>query len=190
MAVLLRDKHISYLHDIGNRTDELDFWLKEHLHVSAIYWSCMSFWLLKKKDQIDKERIVSFLLSCLTESGGFACYPGHDDHITNTVYAVQVLAMLDSLHVIDKDKVASYIIGLQNEDGSMKGDRWGEIDARFLYSGINCLAILGKLDYLNKNTAVDWLMKCYNFDGGFGLCPGAESHGAMGMFNFKTQLLT
>ena len=32
------------------------------------------------------------------------------------------------------------------------------------------------LDRINKPKALDFVLKCLNFDGGFGCVPGAESH--------------
>lgn len=43
-------------------------------------------------------------------AGGFAGNVGHDPHILYTLSAVQVLALLDKLHVLDIDKVADCIL--------------------------------------------------------------------------------
>lgn len=62
------------------------------------------------------------------------------------------------------------------EDGSFKGDEFGETDTRFSYCALSCASLLGALDQLDVNKAVEYLIKCQNFDGGFGSVPGAESH--------------
>lgn len=67
---------------------------------------------------------------------------------------------------------------MQLEDGSFQGDDYGEVDSRFVYSAIQTLSILGKLDTINTAKCAEWTMACANFDGGFGLAPGAESHSA------------
>jgi geranylgeranyl transferase type-2 subunit beta len=66
---------------------------------------------------------------------------------------------------------------LQLEDGSFSGDKWGEIDTRFSYCALNCLTLLGLSDSVVSEKAVEFVLKCQNFDGGFGVVPRAESHG-------------
>ena len=56
------------------------------------------------------------------------------------------------------------------------GDEWGEIDTRFSYAAILCLSLLGKLSAIDVPRAVEFIMQCQNFDGGFGVAPGGESH--------------
>lgn len=70
------------------------------------------------------------------------------------------------------------VLAQQLPNGSFQGDRWGETDTRFLYCGVSTLAHLGALDRLDKALTTTWIMKCANFDGGFGLTEGAESHAA------------
>lgn len=71
-----------------------------------------------------------------------------------------------------------YIASLQRPDGSFVGDVWGEVDTRFSYCALNCLAILGTLHSgaIDIESAVNFVIRCRNFDGGFGAVPGAESH--------------
>ena len=69
------------------------------------------------------------------------------------------------------------IAGLQDkETGSFMGDEWGELDTRFLYGALNALSLLGLLDLVDMDKAVSYVQKCENLDGGYGVCPGAESH--------------
>lgn len=71
---------------------------------------------------------------------------------------------------------------MQLQDGSFQGDKWGEVDTRFVYSAVQALRILGKLEMINTEKVVEWIKKCYNFDGGFGLVPGTESHSAQSKY--------
>ena len=50
--------------------------------------------------------------ACQNEDGGFGGNIGHDSHITNTLYALHVMAMYDSVDEVDTDKLAKYIQGL------------------------------------------------------------------------------
>lgn len=69
------------------------------------------------------------------------------------------------------------IADLQNrETGTFAGDEWGEEDTRFLYGALNALSLLGLLSLVDVDKAVDHIAACANFDGGYGVNPGAESH--------------
>jgi geranylgeranyl transferase type-2 subunit beta len=56
------------------------------------------------------------------------------------------------------------------------GDEWGEEDTRFLYGALNALSLMGLLHLIDVDKAVEHVMACGNFDGGYGVRPGAESH--------------
>lgn len=65
---------------------------------------------------------------------------------------------------------------LQQGDGSFTGDDFGEVDTRFSYCAVATLALLGQLDAIDRDRSLDYILKCRNFDGGFGVQPGCESH--------------
>jgi geranylgeranyl transferase type-2 subunit beta len=85
------------------------------------------------------------------------------------------LALLRYLRVYYASKAQSAIRDSETQLPSA-GDEWGEVDTRFSYAAISCLSLLGKLDAINIPQAVEYIMQCQNFDGGFGLAPGCESH--------------
>ena len=99
-----------------------------------------------------------------------------------TCSAVQILATVDALDELDKRgpgkrKLGEWIANLQDkETGTFAGDGWGECDTRFIYCAFNALSLLGMLDLIDVNKAVTYIQKCRNFDGGFGVSPGSESH--------------
>lgn len=73
------------------------------------------------------------------------------------------------------------ILSLQHPTrGSFAGDRWGEQASRFTYCAVSCLSLLGRLDALDRDRTVRFIERCRNFDGGFGMVEGAESHAAYG----------
>jgi geranylgeranyl transferase type-2 subunit beta len=150
----------------------------EHLRMSGAYWTLCGLSSLNELNSDRKEEIISWLLRCQHENGGFGGNIGHDSHITNTHYAVLILCLYKSLDLIDKGKIASYISSLQQPDGSFKGDEWGESDLRFVYCGLSCLKILKRLDLVNIDNSVQYVLSCKNFEGAFGAVPGAESHAA------------
>lgn len=69
------------------------------------------------------------------------------------------------------------IANLQNQEmGSFAGDQWGETDTRFLYGALNALSLLHMLHLVDVAKAITYIQACANFDGGYGISPGAESH--------------
>lgn len=69
------------------------------------------------------------------------------------------------------------LAGLQDPaTGSFAGDEWGEIDTRFLYGALNALSLLNLTSLVDVPKAVSYVQSCANFDGGYGVSPGAESH--------------
>ena len=73
------------------------------------------------------------------------------------------------------------VLSLQDpERGSFAGDEWGEHSVRFTFCAVAILSLLGRLDALDKEKVVRFIGNCRNFDGGFGMVEGAESHAAYG----------
>ena len=71
----------------------------------------------------------------------------------------------------------SDIASLQDrKTGSFAGDEWGETDTRFLFGAFNALSLLHLLSLVDIPRAVAHVHACANFDGGYGVSPGAESH--------------
>ncbi|XP_057749487.1 geranylgeranyl transferase type-2 subunit beta 1-like [Arachis stenosperma] len=176
MGELVTDKHVKYILSVEKRKDDFESVVMEHLRMNGAYWGLTALDLMGKLDVVDVNEVVSWVMSCQHDSGGFGGNVGHDPHILYTLSAVQVLALFDKMDLIDADKVTNYIVGLQNEDGSFSGDMWGEVDTRFSYIAICCLSIIHRLDKINVEKAVNYIISCKNMDGGFGCTPGGESH--------------
>ncbi|KAH9792963.1 Geranylgeranyl transferase type-2 subunit beta 1 [Citrus sinensis] len=176
MGELAADKHVKYIISVEKKKDSFESVVMEHLRLNGAYWGLTTLDILGKLDAVDEEDVISWILKCQDESGGFAGNIGHDPHVLYTLSAVQVLALFDKVDILDADKVSNYIVGLQNEDGSFSGDIWGEVDTRFSYIAICCLSILQRLDKINVDKAVEYIVSCKNLDGGFGCTPGGESH--------------
>jgi len=175
-TTFLKDLHKNYIKSLDSKKDSFEYWVTEHLRLNGVYWGLCAMEVMNALDEMDKDKVVSFVLSCKDISGGFGGNQFHDPHLLYTLSAVQVLAMFDSLDVIDRDATVNFVASLQQPDGSFTGDKWGEVDTRFSYCAVCCLAILGRLDAINSEKAIEFVLSCKNFDGGFGCVPGAESH--------------
>ncbi|KAJ5166706.1 beta subunit of rab geranylgeranyltransferase [Penicillium canariense] len=176
-------KHVTYIKNLDTRKEELEYWLTEHLRLNGVYWGLTALHLLGHPDALPREETIDFVLSCQKENGGFGAAPGHDAHMLYTVSAVQILVTIDAVDELEKrgrggkQRVGSFIASMQNnEDGSFMGDQWGETDTRFLYGALNALSLLGLLDMVDLPKAVSYVQSCENFDGAYGVTPGAESH--------------
>ncbi|KAL4190985.1 hypothetical protein AMTRI_Chr07g27340 [Amborella trichopoda] len=176
MGDLVVDKHVQYILSVEKKKDSFESLVMEHLRMNGAYWGLTALDLMGKLGAVDRDMVVSWVLKCQHDCGGFGGNIGHDPHILYTLSAVQVLVLFDRIDVLDIDKVADYIARLQNEDGSFSGDKWGEIDTRFSYNAICCIALLHRLDKINIEKAVSFILRCKNLDGGFGCTPGGESH--------------
>ncbi|PIA42544.1 hypothetical protein AQUCO_02000177v1 [Aquilegia coerulea] len=170
------EKHVKYILSVEKNKDSFESVTMEHLRMNGAYWGLTTLDLLDKLEIVDQDEVISWVMQCQHESGGFAGNIDHDPHILYTLSAVQVLALFNKLDVLDIDRLSDYICGLQNEDGSFSGDIWGEVDTRFSYIAICCLSLLHRLDKINTEKAVEYIVSCQNLDGGFGCTPGGESH--------------
>ncbi|SCV05124.1 LANO_0H00562g1_1 [Lachancea nothofagi CBS 11611] len=193
MLKLDKESHIGYISSLDSKRDDYEYWLSEHLRLNGVYWGLTALCVLGAKDTFDRTKIIEFVQSCWdSKAGGFGAFPGHDAHVLTTLSGIQILAIYDALDVLTetptdehtkdrKTQCVEFFRSNQLPDGSFQGDRFGEVDTRFVYAALNGLSILGKLTPDVVDPAVEFIQQCYNFDGGFGLCPGAESHAAMAL---------
>ncbi|MCJ1251578.1 hypothetical protein MMC30_008813 [Trapelia coarctata] len=176
-------RHIEYIQSLDTRRDELEYWLTEHLRLNGVYWGLTALYLLRQPRGLSRDETVDFVLSCQHGNGGFGAAPGHDPHMLYTVSAIQILATVDGLDQLERrgqsgrQIVGQFIANLQDRaSGSFAGDEWGETDTRFLYGALNALSLLHLLHLVDIAKAVAHVQACANFDGGYGVNPGAESH--------------
>ncbi|MCJ1288876.1 hypothetical protein MMC34_000407 [Xylographa carneopallida] len=177
------EKHVRYIQSLDTRKDELEYWLTEHLRLNGLYWGLTALHLLGHPEALPRQETIEFVFTCQHDSGGFGAAPGHDAHMLYTTSAIQILATVDALdelerrHPEGRRRVGEYIAGLQDPiTGTFAGDEWGETDTRFLYAALNSLSLLGLLSIIDVPKAVSCVDACANFDGGYGVSPGAESH--------------
>ncbi|KAB2609486.1 geranylgeranyl transferase type-2 subunit beta-like [Pyrus ussuriensis x Pyrus communis] len=157
MGELAAQKHVQFILSVEKKKDSLEAVAMEHPRMNGEYWYLTTLDLLGKLQAVDVDEVVSWVLQCQHDSGGFGGNIGHDPYVQYTLSAVQVLVLFNKIDVLDADKVASYVATLQNEDGSFSGD------------GFSYIAI-------SVEKAVNYTVSCKNHDGGFGCTPGGESH--------------
>lgn len=182
MEAFLKQKHIDYV-KLQEEHRLYEYWLSEHLRMNGIYWGIMALATMDELAALPQEKVEEFILSCWDDKyKAFGAFPGHDAHILSTLSGLQVLKVYDSelkqLTDDQKQGLIKFIEGLQLSDGSFQGDRFGEVDTRFVYTALQALLLLGALTKPVVDRSVEFIMRCQNFDGGFGMAPGSESHAA------------
>lgn len=175
---LLCERHVEYILSLEAKTKTSDaLYFTDHKRLSGVYWALSSLALLNELDRLPKERILEYTLSCYdAERGMFSGNTDQDGHLLYTLSGIQILALYDELELVDGERVARAVGGLQQADGSFVGDEWGEVDSRFSYCALLTVGILGRMEVVDVEKAMEFVMRCVNFDGGFGCIPGAESH--------------
>ncbi|KAG0142891.1 hypothetical protein CROQUDRAFT_724847 [Cronartium quercuum f. sp. fusiforme G11] len=177
---LLIEKHIEYVQSLDQQKNTLSYHLTEHLRMNGIYWGLTVLHLLQKPEGLPKQEMIDWVMSCWdVHQGGFGPHPGHDPHLHSTLSAIQILVMQDSLEILNREKVIEYVLArFKHQNGTFEGDCWGETDNRFTYCAIATLSLLNALENLDQPLIAKALASCQNFDGGFGMIEGAESHAA------------
>ncbi|KCV69687.1 hypothetical protein H696_04095 [Fonticula alba] len=169
--------HVDFIAALDKKKNDYEYWLTEQAVLNGIYWGLTALFLLGAPDTLVREDVIQFVVDCWdSKTGGFAGNIGHDAHLLYTLSAIQILATYDALDRVDTDRVVEYVCSLQLPGGAFQGDRFGEVDSRFSFCALACLTLLGKQDSCDVPAAVDFVVRCKNFDGGFGSVPGAESH--------------
>lgn len=180
----LRDKHIQFIKDLDSKVtkETYEYWLLEHLRLNGLYWGLMALATMDSLDTLPENEVIQFVLDCYDkEEGGFAPFPGHDAHMLTTLSGLQILFIYDRLDLIEggkKKSIIDFVMRQRSDNGSFKGDKFGEIDTRFVFAAVYILKLLNSLTPEVAEGATEFIVRCKNFDGGFGLLPGSESHAA------------
>lgn len=172
---------------------QLEYHLSQHLRMNGLYWAAISKQMVDQEvSDSQRESLVSWIKKCMdSETGAFSPYPQHDAHILSTLSAIQLLIIYNDVGFLKKNvfpNIHKYIKNLQLDNGAFKGDMFTEeLDTRYSYNSLHILYYIHKytpeiFGDNNLNEIVDkglaYLKKCFNYDGGFGLKPQRESHGA------------
>jgi geranylgeranyl transferase type-2 subunit beta len=110
MVQLVADKHVRYILMAEKKKESFESVVMDHLRMNGAYWGLTTLDLLDKLGCVSEEEVISWLMTCQHESGGFAGNTGHDPHILYTLSAVQILALFDKINILDIGKVSSCIL--------------------------------------------------------------------------------
>jgi geranylgeranyl transferase type-2 subunit beta len=82
------------------------YYATEHFRMSGVYWGVAALYLMDKLDDMNREEVITWVLSCQHDNGGFGGSERHDPHMLYTLSALQILALYDQLDKVDADKIA------------------------------------------------------------------------------------
>ncbi|KAL0266181.1 UNVERIFIED_CONTAM: hypothetical protein PYX00_011898 [Menopon gallinae] len=177
----------------------------EYMRLSTMYWSASILGMLGLTDELHKTKapFLDFLAQCRNRDGGYGMSRGFPSTILATFNALQILHIFSEMAY--DEHTEDYILGLFSHQGFFYGDAYREEDTRFVCCAVLSLKLLsiakenaqcsGERQHLaecisetyiahiaskgfSKNRVIEYILRCYNFDGGFGSAPDNESHTA------------
>ncbi|KAI0498310.1 hypothetical protein KFK09_021551 [Dendrobium nobile] len=197
-----RERHLAFLERMLERLPE-DYESQEINRLTIAYFVISSLALLDALDRVNKDQLVSWVLSFQLhprndsdlKNGQFYGFGGSapastfiDDepasgnncsHLASTYCALAILKVVGySFSDSNFELTLVSMRELQLPDGSFMPTHTGaEADLRFIYCAVAICFMLNNWTGMDKLKAREYILKCQSYDGGFGLVPGAESHG-------------
>ncbi|XP_072959704.1 geranylgeranyl transferase type-1 subunit beta isoform X2 [Typha angustifolia] len=197
-----RERHIAFLEMMLEELPE-EYATQEINRLTLAYFAVSGLAILRALDRVDKDQIASWVLSFQShprdnfdlDNGQFFGFSGsrtsqffsHNSEISShnvsnlasTYSALAILKMVGyDLSDIDSEALLISMRKLQQSDGSFMPICFGaERDLRFVYCAAAISFMLNNWTGMDKEKAKEYILKCQSYDGGFGLVPGAESHG-------------
>lgn len=198
-----RDRHIWFL-SMMYQLLPADYQSQEINRLTLAYFVISGLALLDSLDLVDKKGVASWVLSFQAHprnrdelnNGQFFGFHGSrtsqlppDDngdfvhncsHLASTYCALSILKIVGyDLSLIDSGSILRSMKHLQQPDGSFMPIHIGaERDLRFVYCAAAICHLLGDWSGMDKQKVNEYISNCQSYDGGFGLVPGSESHGA------------
>ncbi|SGZ48374.1 CIC11C00000002175 [Sungouiella intermedia] len=164
------DIHVKYVQDLDSKITKqsYEYWLLEHLRLNGLYWGIMALATMNKLDALPQDEVMEFV--CLVSTLKLV-----DSLLSRILF---IYDRMDALSEHQKTQIIKFVLSLRLPDGSFKGDAFGEVDTRFVFVSVYILTLLEALTKDVADGASEFILRCMNFDGGFGMLPGAESHAA------------
>ncbi|KAK7295709.1 hypothetical protein RJT34_18620 [Clitoria ternatea] len=172
-------------------------------HITLAYFIISGLDILNSLHSVPKDAVINWVLSFQAHPGtkvdlnngqfyGFhgsktSQFPPNENgvlihnnsHLASTYCAIAILKIVGyELSNLDSELIVTSMRSLQQPDGSfMPIHTGGETDLRFVYCAAAICFMLDNWNGMDKEKAKDYIFHCQSYDGGFGLVPGAESHG-------------
>lgn len=203
MESFQRDLHVKALLSMLEKLP-YDYQVQDSNRLTLAYFVVSGLDILNALDQVDANRIMNWVyhLQVLPSDededkhGFFYGFQGSSSvhlskharvkfnnggigHLANTYSALSLLKIMgDDFTRIDCKRISRTMKYLQQPDGSFTSLHTGaETDLRFVYCAAAICFMLNDWSGMNVDKALSYIMDCQSYDAGFGLTPGAESHG-------------
>jgi len=158
---------------------------------TALYFAVHGLELLGALDAVlageRRRAVVEWIYANQAASGGFAGSPFaprsvRAGHVVATYSSLAtLLALGDDLSRVDRAALTRWLRRLQHQGAgcfrATEEEGGGEADLRFAYAACACSFMLGDWSGVDADACARFAGACRNADGGFGLVPGAETHG-------------
>ncbi|CAK7325670.1 unnamed protein product [Dovyalis caffra] len=197
-----RDRHVAFL-EMMYHILPYQYQTQEINHLTLVYFVISGLDILRSLDRVDKDAVAAWVLSLQANPGdeaelnngqfyGFhgslsSQFPSHNNgilihnhsHLASTYCALSILKTVGyNLSNIDSKLISMSIRNLQQPDGSFLPIHIGaETDLRFVYCAAAICFMLEDWSGMDREKTKEYVLKCQSYDGGFGMIPGAESHG-------------
>ncbi|WJX81087.1 protein geranylgeranyltransferase type I [Trifolium repens] len=197
-----KDLHVTFTHMMYHLLPN-PYESQEINHLTLAYFVISSIDILDSLHLVAKEAVVNWVLSFQVRPGttddpnngqfyGFhgsrtSQYPPdkngvfrhNNSHLASTYCALSILKIVGyDLSSLDSESISTSMKNLQQPDGSfMPILTGGETDLRFVYCAAAICFMLDNWSGMDKEKVKNYILNCQSYDGGFGLVPGAESHG-------------
>ncbi|KAI4352107.1 hypothetical protein L6164_006390 [Bauhinia variegata] len=197
-----KDRHVTFL-EMMYKLLPLPYQIQEINRLTLAYFVISGLDILGALDRVDKDAVADWVLSLQAfprdkedlNNGQFYGFHGsrtsqfppdengvllrNNSHLASTYCALAILKIVGyKMSNIDSDSILTSMRNLQQPDGSFMPIHTGaETDLRFLYCAAVICFMLDNWSGMDKEKAKDYILLCQSYDGGFGLVPGAESHG-------------
>ncbi|XP_054823051.1 geranylgeranyl transferase type-1 subunit beta isoform X2 [Prosopis cineraria] len=201
-AIFDKDRHITFLQMMYQLLPP-PYQLQEINRLTLAYFVISGLDILGALDRVDKDAVANWVLSLQVRprnkadrhSGQFFGFLGsrtsqfppvvnrdllpNNSHLASTYCALAILKIVGyKLSNNDFESLLTSMRNLQQPDGSFMPIHTGaETDLRFVYCAAAISFMLDDWSGMDKERAKDYILHCQSYDGGFGLVPGAESHG-------------
>ncbi|RDX70422.1 Geranylgeranyl transferase type-1 subunit beta [Mucuna pruriens] len=197
-----RDVHVTFLEFMYNLLPS-PYEPQEINHLTLAYFIISGLDILNSLHSVAKDAVASWVLSFQAHPGANAdandgqFYGFHgsktsqfppdengvlihnNSHLASTYCAIAILKIVGyELSNLESESIVTSMRNLQQPDGSfIPIHTGGETDLRFVYCAAAISFMLDNWSGMDKEKAKDYILRCQSYDGGFGLVPGAESHG-------------
>ncbi|CRG91249.1 protein geranylgeranyltransferase type II [Talaromyces islandicus] len=169
-----KQKVVSFIASLQDRQSGVfkgDEWGETDTRFS--YGALLALSLLGKLDEIDLDKVVSYIQQCENLDGGYGVRPGAESHSGQILTCVAALAIANRLDLIDTDRLGTWLSERQLESGGLNGRPEKLEDVCYSWWVAASLDIIGRLHWIDRQKLEDFILRCQDTEeGGIADQPG------------------